>query len=360
MIKKGNVEELLLNPVSFLADASTPDEDIAISSRIRLARNLAGTPFPANASPEWRAEIRDKILGSLNCRNLEGKNCRYFNMEELDEMEKEILLERHLASRELITGSPGSALVVRGDEAVSLMINEEDQLRLQAIRPGFSLRTLWKEIDQIDDNLSGKLDFAFDSELGYLTSCPTNVGTGMRASVMLHLPALVLSGRIAPTIQGINKLNLAVRGIYGEGTKNLGNLFQVSNQATLGESEGQIIDRLCRVITDIIEFEKEARSQLLKQDKFGMLNHVGRAYGILRYGYKITSGEALNCLSGIRAGVDLKLFKNLTIHNVNELFIAINSGHLQYFAGKNLSPEERDVFRATFCRTKLADWGTEK
>lgn len=355
-MKKGFVEDLLANPVSFLADASN-DEDIAISSRIRLARNLAGTPFPVNASKETREAIRAKILKSLNCRNLEGRNCRYFNMEELSEMDKEILLERHLASRELISSASGSALVVRGDEAVSLMINEEDQLRLQAIRPGFSLRQLYKEIDRIDDNLSGKLDFAFDSQLGFLTACPTNVGSGMRASVMLHLPALVLSGRIVPTIQGINKLNLAVRGIYGEGTKNLGNLFQVSNQATLGESEGQIIDRLCGVITDIIEFEKEARRQLLKQDKYGILNHVGRAYGVLRYGYKISSGEALNCLSGIRAGVDLKLFKNLTIHHVNELFIAINSGHLQHYAGKELSAEERDIFRATFCRTKLAGWG---
>ena len=349
-MKAGSIDELILQPVSFLASAPADEADIAISSRIRLARNIAGFPFPGRATPDVREKLRGMVKRACRSRKL-----RVFDIENLDEIEREVLLERRLVSRELLQSAGGAAVVVREDERLSLMINEEDQLRLQAIQPGLALPELYREIAAVEEKLSAQLDFAFDDRLGYLCACPTNVGTGMRASVMLHLPALVLSGRIAPTMQGINKLQLAVRGIYGEHTQNLGNLFQISNQITLGESEGQILDRIGSVISDVIKFEKESREALLKQDRFGMLNHIGRAYGILRYSYRLGLSEALNCLSGLRAGVDMRLFPGMERSLVNRLFIGIFPGHLQKHYGEAFSGAELDIRRAEFCRRALAE-----
>ena len=219
--------------------------------------------------------------------------------------------------------------------------------------PGLQLESAWRVIDDLDNQLATRLSYAFDDRLGYLTCCPTNVGTGMRASVMLHLPGLVLTGQIAPTIQGINKLNLAVRGIGGEGTDNRGNLFQVSNQSTLGESEAQILERLNTVIGQLVAHEKSARQLLLQRDQFSLLDHVGRSYGTLRHSYKLSSEEAINCLSGVRVGVDLGMFSALDIHTVNELFIGTGAAHLQKSAGRILNAVERDVSRAALCREKL-------
>ncbi|UKI29995.1 MAG: hypothetical protein L6W00_18505 [Lentisphaeria bacterium] len=272
-----SIDQLLRSPVSFLAD-SGPEEDIALSSRIRLARNLAGRPFPAAASLESRQEVCELVSqaaagsGVLGC-----PDCYRFDPAEMSPLDREILFERRLASRDFLERDGGTRLLVRSDESSSIMINEEDQLRIQTLRPGFQLDEVWRVINELDDELSSKLDYAFDDKLGYLTSCPTNVGTGMRASVMLHLPGLVLSGQIGPTIQGVSKLNLAVRGIFGEGTDNRGNLFQVSNQSTLGESETQIIERLNTVISQLIAQEKIARQQLILRDRFALLDHVGRS-----------------------------------------------------------------------------------
>lgn len=349
----GTIDELLKNPVSFLADASA-DEDIAISTRIRLARNLGGRAFPIAASPESDREVCELVSraaaesGALGC-----PECFSFDPAELSELDREILLERRLASREFIAKTGGTRLLVRSDESCSIMINEEDQLRIQALRPGFCLDEVWSAIDRLDDELGSRLDYAFDSRLGFLTSCPTNVGTGMRASVMLHLPGLVLTGQIGPVMQGVRKLNLAVRGIFGEGTDNRGNLFQISNQTTLGESERQIIDHLKLVIDQLITHEKNARRRLLAHDRYGTLDHVGRAYGVLLHSYKLSSEEALQCLSGVRLGVDVGLFSGLDIHLVNELFIAINPAHLQKAAGVSLGEPERDIRRAALCRERL-------
>ena len=347
------VDRLLKNPVSFLADAG-PDEDIAISSRIRLARNLAGRPFPVTADLETRRAVCDDVTraaaqsGALGC-----PECFRFDPAEMDAVDREILFERRLASRDFLARSGGTRLLVRADESSSVMINEEDHLRIQTLRPGFQLDAVWEIINRLDSELATRLDFAFDDRLGFLTSCPTNVGTGMRASVMLHLPGLVLSGQIGPTVQGVNKLNLAVRGIYGEGTENLGSLFQVSNQSTLGESEEQIIARLNAVIGQLIAHEKEARRTLLDRDRYGLLDYVGRSYGTLRHSYKLTGEEAVKSLSGLRVGVDLGLFNSVGIRKVNELFLATGAAHLQKAAGRELSAAERDVCRAALCREKL-------
>ncbi len=353
-MKGDAVRHLLASPVSFLAD-SGPDEDIAISSRIRLARNLRGYPFPCAAAEEQLDEVCDLVKsaadasGSLGC-----PDCFSFDMAEIPVIDREILLERRLASREFVDHPRGARLLVKSDESCSIMINEEDQLRIQVLAPGFQLDKVWKTIDTLDDELASHLDYAFDDQLGYLTCCPTNVGTGMRASVMLHLPGLVMTDKITATIHGINKLNLAVRGIFGEGSDNQGNLFQVSNQVTLGETESGIIENLTQVIRQLITHEKAARLQLLERDQASLLDHVGRSYGILRHSYKLSSKEALNCLSGLRMGVDMGLFNNVDIHRVNEMFLTIHPAHLQKNAGRNLSSAERDVVRAAYCRTQLA------
>ena len=354
---RDSIEQLLSNKVSFLADAG-PEEDIAISSRIRLARNLAGFPFPVAASPEQLGEVCDAVRDAASESGAFGcPECFCFDPEKMCPLDRELLFERRLASRDFLERASGTRLLVSGDEANSVMVNEEDHLRIQAFQPGFRLNAVWETINRIDDELGSRLSYAFDDRLGFLTCCPTNVGTGMRASVMLHLPGLVLSGQIGPTIQGVNKLNLAVRGIAGEGTDNRGNLFQVSNQSTLGESEPQIIERLNHVISQLIAHEKSARQLLLQRDQFALLDHVGRAYGTLRHCYRLSSEEALNSLSLIRFGVDLGMFTNVNVHIVNELFIAIGAAHLQHAAGHELSAAERDVARAALCRERLRQAG---
>lgn len=352
-MKCAAVDQLLKNPVSFLDD-SGPDDDIAISSRIRLARNINKYPFPSAASPEIMQEICENVSRAAeSAAALGGKDVLVFYPSDMSPLDRQILLERRLASKEFIRTPESRRLFVCPDEGCSLMINEEDQLRIQTIRPGFQLREVWKSINRIDDDLSSNLQYAFDEQLGYLTSCPTNVGTGMRASVMLHLPGLVLTGQIAPTIQGISKLHLAVRGIFGEGSDNCGNLYQISNQNTLGESELKIIDELDSVIRQLIQQEKNARRSLLENDRYNILDHVGRSYGLLRHSYKLGFEEAMQSLSGLRIGVDMGLFNSIDIHKVNELFIGIGPAHLQKNASGVLTDSEVDIMRATLCREKL-------
>jgi protein arginine kinase len=352
MMSNKDIETLLKHKVSWLADCG-PDEDIAISSRIRLARNIEGAPFPIAASPEQMEQTRNAIEMAVNKSRCLGSSVVSFRMEELEELDKQVLFERRLVSNEFTGKESGASLFVRQDESSGVMINEEDHLRIQALRPGFQLDEVWKAINKLDAQLEKQLPYAYDSKLGYLTSCPTNVGTGLRASVMMHLPGLVLSGQINAAIQGISKLGMAVRGIYGEGTENLGNLFQVSNQSTLGESEEQILDRLGGVIKQLINHEKNARLSLLENNQYFLLDHVGRSYGVLRHAYVLSSEEALNSLSGIRIGVDMGMFSSVDLHTVNELFLIINPAHLQKFARKNLDQKERDVFRATLVRERL-------
>ncbi|MDD3119736.1 MAG: protein arginine kinase [Victivallales bacterium] len=346
-----DIKTLLNNKVSWLADCG-PSEDIAISSRIRLARNIDGIPFPLHASATQLQEIITAVEMALKGSKLEP--FLKFNMAATPLLDKMVMFERRLISREFMDKTEPCELLLQADESFGIMVNEEDHLRMQFLRPGFQLKNVWTEIDRIDDIISRHIPYAFDKELGFLTSCPTNVGTGIRASVMLHLPGLVLSNQINAVIQGVSKLGLVVRGIFGEGTKNLGNLYQVSNQSTLGESEMQIIERLNNVIVQIINHEKNARRTLLEGNQAFLLNHVGRAYGMLRHAYILSSSEALDSLSALRLGVDMGMFSAVDIHTVNELFIVINPAHLQKYAGKELdSPSERDVFRATMVRERL-------
>jgi len=262
-------------------------------------------------------------------------------------------VERHLISREHAAKSSGSGLVLNREETFCVMINEEDHLRMQALRPGLQLREAWSAIDKFDSALEKKLDYAFNNDLGYLTACPTNLGTGIRVSAMLHLPGLVLAEQINPIIQSVNKLGLAVRGLYGEGTEALGNVFQVSNQMTLGETETTIVERLDKVLLQIIEHEENARQTLLEKKPKVVFNHIGRAYGILANAHSISSKETMNLLSLMRLGVDLGLFPEVNRSLVDELFIVTQPAHLQKQFSDKLTAEERDLLRSDMVRERL-------
>jgi len=328
-----------------------------LTSRIRLARNLRGLPFPGWAKRTQRSEALDRIRPAVEALPV-MKDAFSQELSQLDSVQKQVLVERHLISREHAARSDGSAAVIERQQRFSLMINEEDHLRMQAIRPGLQLSDAFQALDEIDTALENDLEYAFDSKLGYLTTCPTNLGTGMRASAMLHLPGLVISDQIGQVLQAINKLGLAVRGLYGEGTESLGNLYQISNQSTLGESERDIIRRLERVIAQVAEQEQNAREKLLEDDPVMVADKIGRAYGLLRHSHLIDSKEALNLLSLLRLGGSLDWFPADTVPLCDQLLMDIQPAHLQLEAGRKLAPEERDTLRAKIVRDRLHSLGS--
>src|SRR3982751_2637020 len=314
-----NIHEFLAPPAE-TARRDGPHSRIVMSSRVRLARNLKGVAFPGWAKKAERIRALEIVRPAVETLpTMRGAFSE--SMDNLTPLDKQILVERHLISREHAAKSAGSGLVLNRDESLCVMINEEDHLRMQALRPGLQLRQAWNTIDQADSALEKKLDYAFSPELGYLTACPTNLGTGIRVSAMLHLPALVLSEQINQIVQAVNKLGLAVRGLYGEGTEALGNIFQVSNQMTLGEAETDIVERLNKVLAQLIEHEENARASLVEKKPKVLFNHIGRAYGILANAHSISSKEAMNLLSLMRLGVDLGNFPKVERWLIDELFI---------------------------------------
>jgi protein arginine kinase len=346
-----NLHEFLVSP-SETAQRHGPHDRIVMSSRVRLARNVRDAAFPGWAKKPERVKILEMIRPAVESLP-EMKGAFSEAMDNLGALDKQILVERHLISREHAAKSSGSGLVLNREESFCVMINEEDHLRMQALRPGLQLRQAWGAIDHLDSELEKKLDYAFDNELGYLTACPTNLGTGIRVSAMLHLPGLVLGEQINPIIQSVNKLGLAVRGLYGEGTEALGNVFQVSNQMTLGETETTIVERLEKVLAQIIEHEENARQTLLEKKPKVVFNHIGRAYGILANAHSISSKETMNLLSLMRLGVDMGLFPGAERSLVDELFILTQPAHLQKQFSDKLSAEERDLLRADMVRERL-------
>jgi protein arginine kinase len=329
---------------------------IVITSRIRLARNLDKHPFPGWAKKAEREKILDVIQPAV--KSLPEMSHAIINdsMDHFTPLEKQVLVEQHLISREHAAKNAGSGLVVNRPRTLSVMINEEDHLRIQAIRSGLQLKQLLKAVDKIDTELESHLEFAFSTQIGYLTACPTNVGTGMRASAMMHLPALVLSEQITQIIKAVNRIGLAVRGLYGEGTEALGNLFQISNQMTLGETESEIVERLTKVINQIVEHEENARQKLLQDKARTVANEIGRAYGIMLHSYSISSKEALNLLSSLRLGVDLGMFPEDCRTTIDELFMRTQPAHLQKDFERKLTTEERDSLRADHLRERLKTW----
>src|SRR5271156_5326842 len=345
------IHDFLSPPVETTRRAG-PHDRIVLSSRVRLARNLRGAAFPGWAKKPERVKTLELIRPAVqSLPQLTGAFSE--TMDNLGPLDKQILVERHLISREHAAKGAGSGLVLNKEESLCVMINEEDHLRMQALRPGLQLRQAWMAIDRVDSSLERKLNYAFTPELGYLTACPTNLGTGIRVSAMLHLPGLVLDEQINPIIQSVNKLGLAVRGLYGEGTEALGNVFQVSNQMTLGESETAIVERLEKVLSQIIEHEENARQRLLEKKPKVVFNHIGRAYGILANAHSISSKEAMNLLSLMRLGVDMGLFPGADRALVDELFLVTQPAHLQKKLSDKLTAEERDLIRADMVRERL-------
>lgn len=323
-----------------------------LTSRIRLARNLRRLPFPGWAKRDQRAAALDLMRPAVESLPA-MKGAFSHELGDLSSVQKQVLVERHLISREHAARGDGSAAVIERRQTFSLMLNEEDHLRMQAIRPGLQLTSAFNALSELDSELENELDFAFDPTLGYLTTCPTNLGTGLRASSMLHLPGLVLSDQIGQVLQAVNKIGLAVRGLYGEGTESLGNLYQISNQSTLGESEETIIRRLERVISQVASHEQNAREKLMEDDPEMVADKVGRAYGVLRHAHIIDSKEALNHLSLLRLGGNLGFFPKDTVVACDALLMDIQPAHLQLHSGRKLSPEERDSIRAEILRSRL-------
>lgn len=343
--------EILLKRDAEWLKGEGPDARIVVSSRARLARNLRGLAFPGRADAETRIRVRGDVEKAVDgSRLMQGSIS--VRLDEIGELDRQFLVERHLCSREHARGDEGTVLVIGDQEIMSIMVNEEDHLRLQTLRSGFQLKAALEEISRLDDDLEERLDYAFLPTVGYLTSCPTNVGTGLRASVMLHLPGLVIANQITQVLQAVAKLGLAVRGMYGEGTEASGNLFQISNQATLGKTEAGIVDEIEKVIAQIVEHEKKAQQALFKRSRKALEDRVYRAYGLLGSARIITSKEAIELLSALKLGLDFRLVA-LDLGTINELFIVTQPAHLQKLAGKELKPEERDIFRADLIRSRL-------
>ncbi len=343
-----------LAPPAVACQRTGPRDQIVMSSRVRLARNLKKHPFPSWAKKPDRLRVLEAIQPAVETL---PQLAPHFGaaMDDLSALDKQILVERHLISREHAAKGSGSGLVVNQEESLCVMINEEDHLRMQALRPGLQIKACWQAIDALDSALETKLAFAFTPELGYLTACPTNLGTGIRVSAMLHLPGLVLAEEITRIINAANKLNFAVRGLYGEGTEALGNVFQVSNQMTLGESEPQIIERISKALNQIIEEEENARLLLIEKKSKIVFNHIGRAYGVLANAHTITSKETMNLLSLLRLGGELGLFTKLDRSLTDEMFLLTQPAHLQQQHAEKLGAEERDILRATMLRNRLRD-----
>lgn len=323
-----------------------------LTSRIRLARNLRRHPFPGWAKRDERAAALELLRPAVE--SLPAMKDAFSNeLGSLSSVQKQVLVERHLISREHAARGDGSAAVIERRQSFSIMLNEEDHLRMQSIRPGLQLSSAFQALSELDTQLESSLEYAFDNSLGYLTTCPTNLGTGLRASAMVHLPGLVLSDQIGQVLQAVNKIGLAVRGIYGEGTESLGHLYQISNQSTLGESEETIIRRLERVISQVAMHEQNAREKLLEEDPEMVADKIGRAYGVLRHAHIIDSKEALNHLSLLRLGGTLGYLKRDIVITCDSLLMDIQPAHLQLHSGRKLSPEERDSIRAEIVRSRL-------
>jgi protein arginine kinase len=348
------VDDLIKRPGPWLS--MNNDSGIVISSRVRLARNLMHAPFPGWSSEKDTKAVYDRVrdaLGKVKSLN----DPLYFDMHSMKAVDKDVLRERRLISNEFVEKGEGSALVVAESENVAIMINEEDHLRLTAISPGKNIYSTWKLIDDVDSELEEYIDYAFSRKLGYLCSCPTNIGTGLRASVMMHLSGLRLINEIGQVVKGLEKMGFAVRGLLGEGSEAYGNMFQISNQSTLGETEEAIIESLSAVTDEVAKHEQNARTRLMQDRRHYVYDQLGRALGILSNAHVLTSNEAVDMLSWLRLGIEMSVVEGLGVRDINEMLLMIQPGHLQKIEEKVLEPEERDIARARIIREKLKTAG---
>lgn len=342
----------LVNQAGEWLKGEGPNADIVMSSRVRLARNIKDYPFFHWAGKKEKEGVLSVVKSAIDSSKY-MKGALFVKISELNDIDKQFLVERHLMSKEHTLGDTAKALTVENREIISIMINEEDHVRAQAIQASFNLMETWRVINALDNDLDKKLEYSYSNKLGYLTACPTNIGTGLRASVMLHLPALVITNQIGKVLQAINKLGVTARGLYGEGTEASGNFFQISNQVTLGHSEEDIIDNIEKLINQVLNRERSAREYLLTHDREALYDRIWRAYGTLKSARIITSDETVRLLSLIRLGVDMEIISDINRKTLNELFILTQPAHLQKIEGKKLSPTERDMKRADLIRAKL-------
>jgi protein arginine kinase len=335
---------------------SGPQSDIVISSRIRLARNLADFPFIARATDSDRDEIGRILRERVEKLHVTGRfagQLIYVDVRALEEVDRKFLVERQLISREHAEAEGARGVVIDPREQVSVMINEEDHLRIQVMKSGLDLTAAWEQINELDDLIEARVTYAYNDRFGYLTACPTNVGTGIRVSVMLHLPALVITRQIDKVFRSLQKISLAVRGLYGEGSQATGDFYQVSNQVTLGLSEDELIKKVADVVPVLIDYERQARDFLIRESQETLHDRVSRAYGILRNAQTISSEETMHLLSSVRMGVNLGLINDLEIPTVNQLFIHTQPAHLQKLAGVELDTSDRNIERAAYLRRHL-------
>lgn len=328
------------------------EDDVVISSRIRIARNIEDVKFPQAARKEESEKVTKDILEAVKNSN-KNDNYKFFEIGRLSSLDKNVFIEKHLISPNLIQKPDMSSFLLRDDEKVTIMINEEDHLRLQILLPGLNLEEGWKLCSSIDDGLEEYLDYAFDEKFGYLTSCPTNTGTGLRASVMLHLPSLVLTGYANNIFQAVSQIGLTVRGLYGEGTKALGNIFQISNQTTLGETEEEIIQKLKNVVIQIINKEREIRENLLETRSVEIEDKVLRSLGILKYSRIISSEESMKLFSDVKMGIDMGIIKNIESKDIINLMMLTQPASLQEYFKEDLNVKKRDIKRSELIREKI-------
>jgi protein arginine kinase len=345
-----NLDDLTRSPGEWLRGTG-PESDIVMCSRIRLARNLADFPFTNRASRGEKSEIEANVRQATERA---GLDFTFFDVNAMNALDRQFLVERQLISRELAQGEGPRGVVIGPLENMAVMVNEEDHLRIQVMLSGLSLPDVWDRINRLDDQLEDQLPYAFSSQLGYLTACPTNVGTGIRVGVMLHLPALVQTKQIDKVFRALQKINLAVRGLYGEGTQASGDFYQISNQQTLGKSELELIRILTDVVPQVIQYERTARQALMNERRQHLHDQVSRAYGVLKTAHTISSEETMLLLSSVRMGINLGLIDDLAIATVNELFIQTQPAYLQKIQGAELGVEERNVARASYLRSRLS------
>lgn len=357
-----SIKENIGNAHSKWMDGYTPEADVVISSRVRVARNLSQFSFPHMLDDEKSAQVINAVRQAVVYEELPGRvgNLEVIGLNELSPVDRQVMVDKHLISPDLLVEPQKKAVVVREDEVIIIMVNEEDHLRIQCLQPGLQLEQAWQIVNLVDDLLGKKLEFAFIEKWGYLTTCPTNTGTGMRASVMLHLPGLVLVGQIGGALNTISKFGLTVRGLYGEGTEATGDLFQVSNQVTLGRSEEEIISNLISIIRQLLARERAARQALYQEKRELVEDRVWRAYGNLKYARVLSSEEALRLFSDLRLGIYLGLISGISTGLIAELMVMIQPAYLAKTAGEDLTAYRRDVCRADLVRKKMAELSNQE
>jgi protein arginine kinase len=328
------------------------EKGIVITSRIRLARNLESYKFPIKMTQEEADNVINDVNSVINQKDLSYK---LFYLKDLSDIEKNVVIERHLISPTLVENNDRAAFLLSKDDRTSIMINEEDHIRIQVIGKGMCLAKCFEESNNIDNILEEKLDYAFNKQLGYITSCPTNIGTGMRASVMLHLPALSMTSQMDKLLYGVSQLGVAVRGVYGEGTKSMGHLYQISNQGTLGASEEKLIEKISQIVMQIIDKEKMTREQLKKNNLVEIEDEIYRAYGLLSYARSISTDEAMKLISFVKLGTEMGIIENSRDLDLYKLMVKTQPNNILSLTNEPLSLKERDIKRAEIIRNELVN-----